>query len=82
VFPEVYINSDKPAKHRAIDQERFSLPTPVYGFGWLLSSVELFQALDISKEPPMKTWLLDLPELVADRIYPRWKTKGYNRRYR
>jgi hypothetical protein len=82
MFPELYMNGDKPAKYRAIDKERFSLSTPAYGFGWLLSSVELYQALRSSKEPPMKTWLLSLPELVEKRIYPRWKTKGYNRRYR
>ena len=44
----------------------------------VISSVELFEALDITDEPPLKIWLFQLPELVDDRVYARWEMKGYD----
>jgi hypothetical protein len=54
------------------------LPTPAYAFGWVASSVELFEALDITDEPPLKLWLIYLPEMIDDRIYDRWQMKKYD----
>ena len=78
LFPEVYMNGDRPARRGVIDKDRLSLSTPAYGFGWVISSVELFEALDITDETPLKIWLFQLPELVDDRVYARWEMKGYD----
>jgi hypothetical protein len=75
VFPEVYTNGERPARHGLIDKQRYSLPTPAYGFGWVLSSIELFEALDITDEPPLQMWLDELPSMVDDHIYPRWEIR-------
>ena len=72
------MNDDRPARRGVTDETRLSLPTPAYGFGWILPSVELFQALENTEEDPLKFWLFQLPNLVADRVYPRWKLKGYD----
>jgi hypothetical protein len=64
---------------------RDSLPTPYYGFGWILPSVELFHAIDTTDEdPPLKMWLFQLPQMVGTLLSPRWKMKGYRdeRRYK
>ena len=77
------MNGDKPARRGVIDKERLSLSTPAYAFGWVASSVELFEALDIVDEPPLKLWLKRLPEIIECRIYERWRTKNYvNRTYK
>ena len=83
LFPQVYMNGDRPARHGVYDENRLSR-TPPYAFGWILSSLELFKALDITDEPPLKLWLYQLPELVDDRIYPQWEMKmtGCDYRYR
>jgi hypothetical protein len=84
MFPEIYMNGDKPAKYLVIDKERFSLRTPAYGFGWLLSSVELLEAFDLYDEPLKKLFHLKLPAVVERRIIAHWEMKGYdsNRRYK
>jgi hypothetical protein len=77
--------SDRPAKRGVIDKERLSLPTPSYGFGWMLPSVELFHAIDTTDEdPPLKMSLFQLPQMVGSLLYPRWEMKGYRkeRRYK
>jgi len=84
LFPEVYTNGDRPARCGVIDKERLS-PTPSYGFGWMLPSVELFHAIDTTDEDvPLKMWLFQLPKMVGTLLYPRWKMKGYwdERRYK
>src|SRR5258705_13949998 len=50
LFPEVYMNGDRPAMRGVIDKEKHPLPTPSYGFGWILPSVELFHAIDTTDE--------------------------------
>jgi len=73
------MNGNRPARRGVTDETRLSLPTPAYGFGWILPSVELFQALEVTDEdPPLKLWLFNLPKFVADQVYPRWKIKGYD----
>ena len=78
LFPEVYMNGDRPARRGVIDETRHSLRTPAYGFGWILSNFELFEALEISDEPPTKMWMFLLPNLVDDKVYARWEMKGYD----
>ena len=85
LFPEVYMNGDRPARSGVIDNERLSLSTPSYGFGWILPSVELFYAIDATDEdPPLKMWLFQLPDMVGKLLSPLWKQKGYReeRRYK
>jgi hypothetical protein len=84
MFPEVYTNGDKPAKYGVIDKARFSLRTPAYGFGWVLSSVELLKALYISHRRFTEVLQLRLPRVFEERICAHWEMKGYdsNRRYK
>ena len=49
-------------------------------FGWVVSSVELFEALNITNEPPLKLWHNHLPELVNNQIQDRWQMNGYEDR--
>ena len=53
------------------------MPTPAYGFGWVISRVELFEALKIIDEPPMKMWLFQLPQMVNAKFYAQWPANGY-----
>jgi hypothetical protein len=60
-----------------IDKGRFSLRTPAYGFGWLLSSVE---ALNIFDGALMELLQLQLPRVVEKRIDAHWQMKKYDKR--
>jgi hypothetical protein len=80
MFPEIYMNGEKPARHGVIDKGRFSLRTPAYGFGWLLSSVELLKALNMSHRRFTKLLQLELPDVVEERVYAHWEMKGYDRK--
>jgi len=60
-----------------IDKERYSLPTPAYGFGWVISRLELFKALNTTNETPMRIWLRQLPYTVRKRFVRQWEANGY-----
>jgi hypothetical protein len=79
MFPEIYMNGDKPGRHGVIDKERFSLRTPAYGFGWLLSSVELLKALNMSHRRFTKVLQIELPDVFEEQVYAHWQMKGYSK---
>ena len=71
----MYAGGGAPAKLRAIDKER-NAKTPPYIYGWVISRVELYEALNGKS----CTWdgFLDRICLVAERkITSLWTEKGY-----
>jgi hypothetical protein len=70
------MNGERPPKCWEIDKERYSLPTPAYGFGWVISRLELFKAVNITDETPIRMCLRELPYTVRKRFTRRWEVNG------
>ena len=72
----MYASGEAPGRIGAIDKER-NLKTPPYMYGWVISRLELFEA--VNGEPCPWDRLLERVYVTADRVlYALWTEKGYD----